>query len=92
MLNASGKRHLVDTRRLDPLGGRVNLKGSFLVPLAASLEVAGLKLTPAVANARVRSAAFHIEYGAEQVAQALAKKVGHRRGKVVAACQSMRKS
>jgi len=30
------------------------LKGSFLVPLAASLEAAGLKLTPEVANARVR--------------------------------------
>ena len=30
------------------------LKGSFLVPLAASLEAAGLKLTPEVANAHVR--------------------------------------
>ena len=30
------------------------LKGSFLVPLAASLETAGLKLTPEVANAHVR--------------------------------------
>jgi transposase len=30
------------------------LKGSFLVPLAASLQAAGLKLTPEVANAHVR--------------------------------------
>jgi transposase len=30
------------------------LKGSFLVPLASSLEAAGLKLTPEVANAHVR--------------------------------------
>ncbi len=30
------------------------LKGSFLVPLAASLEAAGLKLTSEVANAHVR--------------------------------------
>src|SRR6185369_492021 len=30
------------------------LKGSFLVPLAASLKAAGLKLTPEVANAHVR--------------------------------------
>lgn len=30
------------------------LKGSFLVPLAASLEAAGLKLTPEVVNAHVR--------------------------------------
>jgi transposase len=30
------------------------IKGSFLVPLAASLEAAGLKLTPEVANAHVR--------------------------------------
>lgn len=30
------------------------LKGSFLVPLAASLEAAGLKLTPEVTNAHVR--------------------------------------
>jgi transposase len=30
------------------------LKGSFLVPLAASLQAAGLKLTPQVANAQVR--------------------------------------
>lgn len=30
------------------------LKGSFLVPLAASLEAAGLKLTPEVANGHVR--------------------------------------
>lgn len=30
------------------------LKGSFLVPLAASLEAAGLKLTPEVANPHVR--------------------------------------
>lgn len=30
------------------------LKGSFLVPLAASLEAAGLKLTPEMANANVR--------------------------------------
>ena len=40
----------------DPRGGAINgyLKGSFLVPLAASVEAAGLKLTPEVTDAHMR--------------------------------------